>query len=341
MITRDGEPTAAALAWEGCSRLSMQTPADRECLRQWVLASICVNAPELAQTPRRQFRRRVLHFVPASQPKFLEKAASLGADTLVFDLEDSVSPEDKPAAREHLRALKRETFTESEFCIRVNALSSPHWAADVETVRAVKPDAVMLPKVESAGMLARAQEELGVECMPIIETIGGWQAADTIIGHSGIRTIVFGAEDFYSSFSVRERLRKGDIVNHPQDQARYLRIVQPLLLQCALRDVQFVDSVDTQIRNPRGSLLDGQELLRNECRLMRAEGALGKLSVHPSQIAIIRDGFDVSLKAVFQAVEKLESFSRTAVIVDRDGSMQDTPEIAAAKRILQDALRYL
>src|SRR5690606_14064168 len=110
------------------------------------------------------FARRSMLMTPGNRLERMLKAASLGADALVFDLEDSVPPEQKPAARSTVaRALQQAADAGKELCVRVNSLGSGHGLAGLQAIPWHLPDSIMIPKVESAQELLRFDHPLG-EC---------------------------------------------------------------------------------------------------------------------------------------------------------------------------------
>ncbi len=106
--------------------------------------------------------RRSFLYVPGSEERKLAKAPGLGADAVILDLEDSVAPERKAEARERIRGLLRTDPNPAvEWLIRLNALTSPHFEADVACGVAAKPDALVIPKVDDPGTLQEIDQRLG------------------------------------------------------------------------------------------------------------------------------------------------------------------------------------
>src|SRR5581483_12330735 len=103
--------------------------------------------------------RRSVLFVPGSSGKMLEKARGLSCDVVVLDLEDAVAPQMKDGARAQVCAAVR-NYSDREVAVRINPLSSPEGRADLEAVRQAQPDAILLPKVESATDIAAAQGDI-------------------------------------------------------------------------------------------------------------------------------------------------------------------------------------
>ncbi|MDD5111837.1 MAG: CoA ester lyase [Candidatus Altiarchaeota archaeon] len=323
----------------------MRDQRDRDRLRGEVLECVRGRLPELAATPsRRKQARRVMHFIPGHEDRFLVKAGQLGFDTLILDLEDSVPASMKEAARQNIVAFDKRALGGRELCVRINFGDPELFEADMKAVNKCQPDLVMVPKLKSRRDLDEVRRRLNYtpEFFAIIETIESYHNAREIIMADGVTAAVFGGEDLYADMSVRERRRRGDIVAKPLDQSTYLGYIRPLVSVCVEKDIQFIDCVHTLLpadRRAGDAAVDKH--LEDECRISRSQGCMGKVSIHPSQIDIIRDGFDVSPREVQYAMGKLRQFdSKTAVVVERS-KMQDTPEVVAARRILRDALRYL
>lgn len=322
--------------------MNLQNKAERESYRIYLEGEIKKLTPELLETqPRIKQRRRVMHFIPAHSDEFIEKIAELDSDTIILDLEDSVPKAQKEKARTNIRKIDKSLFQEKELCIRISKDGDRWNDDDLEVLKQIQPDSVILPKVKNVSDIAKIREEINCEIIPIIEEISAYNIAEEIIKENKVTALIFGAEDFYAGLSVRHRMRKGDIVENQEDRDKYLRYVQPIIFLCTLNDIQFIDSVHTLLEDEHGDTAPAQEHLKKECELMKIEGALGKLSINPSQISVIKEHFDLSYEEIEQALNKLRIFNNdTAVIVEKH-SMQDTPETAAAKRILKDALRYL
>src|SRR5688572_9128830 len=106
--------------------------------------------------------RRSCLYMPGANAKALEKAKTLAADVLIFDLEDSVAPEAKEAARDAvIAAIKEGGYGRREIVVRVNALSTPWGPDDMAAVARANPDGVLVPKIECGGDVWFAQDGLG------------------------------------------------------------------------------------------------------------------------------------------------------------------------------------
>src|SRR3954462_12585472 len=106
--------------------------------------------------------RRSLLFMPGSNARALEKARTLPADGIILDLEDSVAPEAKPAAREQIaQAVAAGGFGRREVLIRTNALDSPWWIDDIAMAGKARPDGILVPKISTVEDIAAVADPLG------------------------------------------------------------------------------------------------------------------------------------------------------------------------------------
>ena len=293
--------------------------------------------------------RRSLHFVPGGdEPKF-HKALGLPADALIFDLEDSVPPSRKEAARQEVcNWLKECGGVSQELIVRVNPLDSDWGRADLEAVLPCHPAAVMLPKVESREMvqaadslLAAAESNGGTASKTIAskiidpnnigliligtETPGAVFQLPLMTGPERVQGLTWGAEDLSACLGCR-RTR--------DDRGEYLDVFRQVRSLCLLAavagGVQPIDTVFTDIRDLEG--------LRAEAALAADMGFTGKLTIHPAQIDIVNAVFTPSAEEVAEAKELLDQFAEhekqgKAVFAFR-GQMVDVPHLKKAQRIL-------
>lgn len=134
--------------------------------------------------------RRTMLFLPGNTPNMLINGDTLGADTIIFDLEDAVSPDEKDAARILVRnALKYQSFPSCEVVVRINPTDTEFWKADLKAIIPLKPDVIMPTKVNGGAMIqevsaymAEVEKESGLEVgtvkiLPLIETAMGVEKA--------------------------------------------------------------------------------------------------------------------------------------------------------------------
>ena len=153
--------------------------------------------------------RRSMLFLPGNSPNLLINGNCLGADAVIFDLEDAVAPDQKDAARILVRnTLRYMAFPGCERIVRINAVDTPYWQADIRCVLPQKPELLLLPKsstpegvLEVAAFMGSLEQELGMEegtvgLMPLIETALGVENAFAIASCSSrVKALFLGAED--------------------------------------------------------------------------------------------------------------------------------------------------
>jgi len=285
--------------------------------------------------------RRSLFFVPGGEPRKLEKAPGLGADTLLLDLEDSVAPAEKEQARERVaRALVEGGFGGAEVAVRVNPPGTPYFSEDVEAAVLSGAHAIMLPKSESATALAsvaaqidaierrqRAGSRRRVRLLALVETAAGIVSVGSLAAASDrIEALCFGHADFSRDMG----LARADASVGSLFHARCA-----LAIAARAARISPVDTVHLDPRDEKG--------FRADAELGAGLGFEGKLCIHPSQIAIANavhtptaEQIDFARRVVEAALEA-ESEGRGVFTVD--GKMVDAPLIAAQQRILEKARR--
>lgn len=282
---------------------------------------------------------RSLLFVPGDSQKKLQKGLESGADALILDLEDSVSLDAKPQARE----LTREFLNEAgklahrpRLIVRVNALSTGLTEADLDAVMPGAPDAIMLPKAEGGPDLTHLAAQIAVReaesdfadgATRIIaiatETGKGIFALGSYAGASHrLAGLTWGAEDLSADVGAEtNRLESGDYTD-PYRMARSLT-----LFAAAAAQVDAIDSVFTAFRDSEG--------LRAECLAGRRDGFTGKMAIHPAQVAVINEVFSPSPEALARAEAIIALFDANPGlgVIGLDGEMLDRPHLMRARRL--------
>jgi citrate lyase subunit beta / citryl-CoA lyase len=286
---------------------------------------------------------RSLLFVPADAPGKLGKALGCGADALILDLEDSVAPERKEAARTGAAGFLAQTLSmpgRPRLIVRVNGLSTGLIDADLDAVVPARPDAIMLPKAEGGASVVHADAKLtarealhgvaegSIGIVPIAtETAPALFLAGTYRGASTrLAALTWGAEDLSAELGAEaNRDAQGNFLD-PYRLARTLCIAA-----AAAAQVQALDTVYVDFRNEEG--------LRRECEEARRDGFTGKMAIHPGQVATINDVFTPKPEAIAKARAIIAAFATSpgAGVVGIDGVMYDRPHIAKAERLLARA----
>jgi citrate lyase subunit beta/citryl-CoA lyase len=262
------------------------------------------NAPFEAAHSRPIRPRRSVLFVPAANARAMEKALTLPADALIFDLEDSVAPEAKDGARERLRAFLKEHANgiDKEVVIRINGLDTAWGTEDLLAARAAGCDAILLPKVETKEDVRTAAFALGETDAP--PSLRLWAMVETprAILNAGDIGVAAGAKNS----------RLDCLVCGPNDLAKATGIaaapgrphLHPFLMQVVLAaragGLDVLDGVYNDFRDAEG--------FAAECRQGRAMGFDGKTLIHPGQIEAANAAFSVDDNAVAEAEKILAAF---------------------------------
>jgi citrate lyase subunit beta / citryl-CoA lyase len=214
--------------------------------------------------------RRSCLTVPASSERMLAKAPSLPADEVIVDLEDAVPAGEKERARELAVATLRRGPLGRTTALRVNGRATPWWEDDLRAAAEVRPDVVVLPKVESPADVAAAAELLppGTGLQAQIETARGLAAADWIAssGH-GLEALVFGPADLAASLGIPVLTIGAGATDYAL--ARVLAAARAFGLQA-------VDGPHARLGDDLGLVVSARRALEH--------GYDGKWVIHPSQI---------------------------------------------------------
>lgn len=280
-------------------------------------------------------------FVPGDSERKLSKSLGCGADVLFIDLEDSVSLDNKPLAREitqdflntHQSALER-----PRLFVRVNSFDTELLNDDLSAVMAGRPDGIVLPKSEHGqdvtrldGILRVHEAQNGLddgvtEIVAIItETaIGALNAGTYRRSSKRLSAVSWGAEDLSADIGA---IRRRDAEGTYTDVFRFARM--QTLLGAIAANVDPMDTVYPDFSDETG--------FRLECEAAMADGFTGKMAIHPAQVPIINEVFTPSETAVQQAREIVDAFEAAGNpgVVSHKGSMLDRPHLLKAQKLLQ------
>ncbi len=273
--------------------------------------------------------RRSVLFMPASNARALEKSRSLDADGLIFDLEDAVAPDAKPAARESAAgALASGGYGARELFLRVNALSTPWGHADLVAAAAMPIDAVVLPKVEGGDMVRQVREVLGRAGAPdrlaiwcMIETPRGVLRAEEIAAACGSSGgLIMGTADLTKELRAR----------HTGDRAPLQTALGLCLLAARAHGLPILDGVHLDLADDEG--------FANACRQGRDFGFDGKTLIHPKTIATANAIFAPTVEEVAQS-RRIVTAHADAVAAGKgvvlvDGRLIENLHVEEARRVL-------
>lgn len=286
-------------------------------------------------------RLRSLLFVPGDSEKKFAKARGIGADVLILDLEDSVAPSMKDAARAQVAAfLDDRSERDWTFFVRVNPFDTDMTFDDLAAV--VKPglDGLLIPKANGAADIERIGQELdrleakagiGVGTVKIAVVATETPLAMFNLGsytppHPRLVALTWGAEDLAAAIGATGNKEEDGHWTDPYRLARSL-----CLYASAAASVAPVDTLYADFRNPEG--------LEADCRRARRDGFTGRIAIHPDQVAIINRCFSPSDAEIAEAQKIVDAFAANpdAGTLGIDGKMFDIPHLKAARRTLASA----
>jgi citrate lyase subunit beta/citryl-CoA lyase len=292
-------------------------------------------APAGEASPKDRLRRSRL-YLPGNEPKFMLNAGLHRPDGIILDLEDSVHPSEKDAARLLVRnALRHVDFGAAEKMVRINQL--PLGLKDLEAIAPERPDMILIPKVETAQQIlevyqavvqiaARSGGAGTIWLMPILESAAGIEHAfDIARATERVAALTIGLEDYTADLGV-VKTREGSETLYARS-----RVVNA----ARAAGVQAIDSVYGDVADLEG--------LRSWALRSRAMGFEGMGCVHPRQIAVIHDAFAPSPDEIKKAL-RIEAAFRDAQerglgVVSLGSKMIDPPVVERARKLVGRARR--
>ncbi len=283
--------------------------------------------------------RRSIHFVPGGNDKMLNKALSLPADSLILDLEDSVTADRKISARAEVGEWLRDAdFASQEKLVRINPVDSEWGREDLEAVLQHRPDGIVLPKVldlktvHAVDQLITNQEQIaGADYSNIKLLLIGTEMAAAVfnlpqmVHHDRINGVSWGAEDLSVSLGARAKR---------DEQGNYLEVFGFVRSMCLLAavaaEVQAIDAVYVDIKNTEG--------LGKECKTAADMGFTAKLTIHPDQIDIVNEAFTPTAAEIEAAAALVAAFRENQaegkMAFKFEGEMVDVPHLKRAEQVL-------
>jgi citrate lyase subunit beta / citryl-CoA lyase len=274
--------------------------------------------------------RRSRLYLPGNEPKFMLNAGLHAPDAVILDLEDSVHPDAKAAARILVRnALRRVDFHGAERMVRINQL--PLGLEDLDAIVHQRPDVILIPKAERAEQVVAVAERIEamvrgptVWLMPILESaLGVENAFDIARASPAVVALTIGLEDYTADLGVA-KTREG---------TETLWARQRLVNAARAAGVQAIDSVYGDVQDEAGLLAWG--------RASRAMGFVGMGCVHPRQVRVIHDAFAPTAEEIERALRIVEAFrdaeARGLGVVSLGSKMIDPPVVLRARRLIERA----
>jgi citrate lyase subunit beta/citryl-CoA lyase len=278
-------------------------------------------------------RLRSLLFVPGDRPERMEKALGLGADALILDLEDAVTPATRPQARAQVAAFLRDAARTAKLFVRVNPLDGADIDLDLKAVAAAAPDGIVFPKAEGAASIEALAKRMAARDLfvPILPIATETPAAIFQLGHYGAAAhrlcgLTWGAEDLPAAIGAATSREEDGRYTPPYELARSLT-----LFGAHAAGVAAIETVYPAFRDTDG-------LARYAARAAR-DGFTGMMAIHPAQVAPINAAFTPSAEAIAQARAVVAAFAANpdAGALQLDGRMIDAPHLKQARRLIERA----
>ena len=281
---------------------------------------------------------RSMLFLPGNNPNMLINGNCLGADAVIFDLEDAVAPAEKTAAR----VLVRNTMRSLDFgtcgrIVRINSVDTPYWQKDLDLIMPCKPDLILLPKTSSAWEAQEAdrymtalEEKLGMEpntvgLMPLIETAMGVENAFSIAtAAQRVKALFLGAEDLTADLRCK-RTKEGREIEYARTR---------LVVAARAANIDVFDTPFTDVNDDEGIVVDAE--------LAKALGFSGKASISPRHVEVINRVFSPTMAEIDYAYEVIEAIriakEQGKGAISLRGKMIDAPIVARAERTISMAV---
>ena len=280
--------------------------------------------------------RRALLYMPGDDWKKITKSLTLGVDCICMDMEDGVAVNRKAGARATIaKALQELDFGKSEKLARINSVGSGWEKDDIAAVLPVRPDGIVIPKIESLDQIKWGSEIIeaaelrygwpinSVRMLVGVETAKGILNLKEIASHPRLDAIIFGGEDFAASVGA----------TRSRDATELLYARQAVVVACAAFSLQAIDIVTIDFKN--------LEVVRAEAEFGARLGFSGKQIIHPAQVEPVQTAFTPNEEAIAHAKRIVESFEasqkegRGAFALD--GKMIDMPLLKNAQKVLERA----
>ena len=274
--------------------------------------------------------RRSVLYMPAANDRAIEKARTIPADAIIFDLEDAVAPDAKPDARaKAVAAVQSGNYGNRELTIRCNGLDTQWGSDDVTAAAGAHPAAVVIPKVDSVEYVDRVVELLDaagadeVMVWPMIETPTAMFNVREIADHPRVAVLVMGTNDLAKELRSPLVPSRHPLVPH----------LATALLAARASGKVILDGVYNDVKNPDG--------FAAECAQGMEMGFDGKTLIHPSQVDPANDVWAPSTEDVEYAERVIAAFDEAVAdgrgVVTVDGRMIENLHVDNARRVLATA----
>ena len=278
--------------------------------------------------------RRSMLFLPGNNPNMLINGNCLGADAVIFDLEDAVAPAEKDAARILVRnTMRYMDFRGCERIVRINSIDTPYWQADLDEILPQRPDLILLPKTGTAqdalaadAYMTQVEERLSMEpgtvgLMPLIETALGVENAFAIASCSKrVKALFLGAEDLTADLQCK-RTKEGREIEYARTR---------LIVAARAAGVEVYDTPFTDVNDDEG--------IQKDASYAKGLGFTGKASISPRHVEVINQVFSPTQKEISYAYEVMDAIEQAKAqgkgAIALHGKMIDAPIVTRAKQTI-------
>ena len=273
-------------------------------------------------------RPRSWLFVPADSERKVAKALESDADAVIFDLEDSVVPAQKAAARDILKHLPKQS-NGPQWWVRVNPLGTAFHKDDLSLIGSAYVHGIVLPKTEGGTdvvELAHRTGNIPIHAIVTETPASLFNLMSYAMPGSPLAAMSWGAEDLSAALGASSKYDENGELSFTYKLARSL-----CLAGAVAAGVQPVDGIFADFRDGEG--------LKDEVEAAAREGFTGKLAIHPDQVPIINEAFTPSQDEVRHAEEIVAAFEAhpDAGVLSVGGKMVDRPHLVQARRVLERA----
>ena len=279
-------------------------------------------------------------FAPGDSEKKMQKAMDGPADIVLYDLEDAVSPENKPLARQMIHDfIKANPAQRQRLWVRINPFDGPYTLSDLAAIMPAHPGGIMLPKV-----YGRADVEKLDHCLSALEVANGIEEGTTPVivlvtetaegmFHTGdykgaprVVALTWGAEDLADSIGASSNRNPDGSYSFTYELARSLTV-----LGAATAGVTAIETISADYQD--------LEALRRRAEGVRRDGFGGMLAIHPAQVDVINQAFTPTEAEVAEAQKIVAVFAANPGVgaIGWKGGMLDRPYLARAERLLRQA----
>ena len=287
--------------------------------------------------PKMALKMRSWLFAPGDSERKMTKAMESSADIALFDLEDAVTPENKPLARQIVHDfLEANAEGRARLWVRINPFDGPYTLGDLAAIMPAHPGGIMLPKV-----YGRADVEKLDHCLSALEVANGIEEGSTPVivlvtetaeamFHTGsykgaprVVALTWGAEDLADSIGASSNRNPDGSYGFTYELARSLTV-----LGAATAGVAAVETISADFKD-----LDA---LRARAEKVRRDGFRGMLAIHPAQVDVINAAFTPGPEEIAEAREIVAVFAANPGVgaIGHNGGMLDRPHLSRAQALL-------